>query len=524
MRRTSPHILLALAALLWLLASVSCSDRSAMRQLQAVEAILDEAPADARARLDSIDASALQGESRALYAMLKTQADYKCYVDISSDSLIREATTYYGTRRKSWRAAMSWYSLGCVHTLQNDDIGAIDAYLKAFGLFPDSLSRYCTLCVENLGSHYVNRGMYRDALNSYIRSFRNAELTADSASMAFCRYKIGVVNLYEENMNVADSILSVSINDEKLSERLRNECNLQLAKIYLHHYNRPDSSLVLVERYINGRKGKSSAALSVMGDIYRSLGDYQAAYNCYIESLEYDPALGTVCNGYRNLSELSVVIGDTINTVRYIDCYVRALDSLRDMESQDSITSIHLAYESEVGALRQQEYRKRTILASVFITILIILFIVLYYTSKSRNVYIEKCDELRKKELSTVQPHTKNMSEMLKSATGLFKSSNGYTLILCLQDGNRAPDYSEIAVITHDVDLYYASVMDYLRNSAPSLSDKEIRYCIYKYLGVGSRSCMDLLGRSQNYASTLKRYVRGKLPEDLFKMLFRKDA
>lgn len=193
--------------------------------------------------------------------------------------------------------------------------------------------------------------MYRDALNSYIRSFRNTELTADSASMAFCRYKIGVVNLYEENMNVADSILSVSINDEKLSERLRNECNLQLAKIYLHHYNRPDSSLVLVERYINGRKGKSSAALSVMGDIYRSLGDYQAAYNCYIESLEYDPALGTVCNGYRNLSELSVVIGDTINTVRYIDCYVRALDSLRDMESQDSITSIHLAYESEVGVL-----------------------------------------------------------------------------------------------------------------------------------------------------------------------------
>lgn len=524
MRRKSPYHILLLPLLLCMMTVASCGSRSVMRELESMESVLDDSPDSVRSRLDRIDASSLHGESRALYAMLRTQADYKCYVDIPGDSLIREATSYYGIRRKNWRAAMSWYSLGCVYTLQKDDTGAIDAYLKALGLFPDTLSHYSLLCGENLGIHYARKGMCREAIASYERTLAKAELARDSALMAFCRYSIGVVNLSVGNMNIADSIFSISMNDEKLSVRLRNECNLGLAKIYLYHYNRPDTSLVLVERYINGRKGKSSAALSVSGDIYYALGNYQTAYRCYNESLECGPTLGTTCNDYRRLSELSVLLGDTVSTVRLIRCYVDALDSLRIIESQDSITSIHIAYYSEVSALHQQELRKRMVLSYIFMVILTILLIVLYYTSKIRKLkaaYIGKCDELRKRELSTEQTQSEDLGDMLRFATGHFRSSNGYQLILCLQETNRTPDYSEIAVISHDVGLYYGRVMEYLQESVSSLNDKEIGYCLYKYLNVNSRLCMELLGRSQSYASTLKRYVRRKLPEDMFKILFR---
>lgn len=44
----------------------------------------------------------------ALYAMLKTQIDYKQYRDIPNDSLIRIATDYYGTKYKDYHAAMAW--------------------------------------------------------------------------------------------------------------------------------------------------------------------------------------------------------------------------------------------------------------------------------------------------------------------------------------------------------------------------------------------------------------------------------
>ncbi|MBO7110694.1 MAG: hypothetical protein J6W18_01960, partial [Bacteroidaceae bacterium] len=73
---------------------------------------------------------------RAWYAVLKTQADYKQYKTITSDSLILTATSYYGTHHKNYRSAMAWYSQGCVYYEINNDFAAVDAYLKAIDLFP----------------------------------------------------------------------------------------------------------------------------------------------------------------------------------------------------------------------------------------------------------------------------------------------------------------------------------------------------------------------------------------------------
>ena len=95
---------------------MGCGDRSRMRQLERLEAQLDTAPEAVRLALDSSPLGELNGEARALYAILRTQADYKCYVPLTSDTLIRYATDYYNRNRKSYRAAMAWYSLGCVYS------------------------------------------------------------------------------------------------------------------------------------------------------------------------------------------------------------------------------------------------------------------------------------------------------------------------------------------------------------------------------------------------------------------------
>ena len=108
---------------------VGCGDRLAMRELERLETLLDSVPELVRESLDSIPAASLRGEARALYAILRTQADYKCYEPLTSDSLIRYATDYYDGNRKSYRAAMAWYSLGCVYSELQDDAAAVEAYL-----------------------------------------------------------------------------------------------------------------------------------------------------------------------------------------------------------------------------------------------------------------------------------------------------------------------------------------------------------------------------------------------------------
>ena len=87
---------------------MGCGGHGHMRQLEQLEAQLDTAPEVVRLALDSIPLASLSDEERALYAILRTQADYKCYVPLTTDSLIRYATGYYNRNRKSYRTAMAW--------------------------------------------------------------------------------------------------------------------------------------------------------------------------------------------------------------------------------------------------------------------------------------------------------------------------------------------------------------------------------------------------------------------------------
>ena len=65
----------------------SCADRAPLHRLETIEKVIGSDPEAAYYMLDSIDHTRLHGEARALYALLATQADYQCYVPLTSDSL-----------------------------------------------------------------------------------------------------------------------------------------------------------------------------------------------------------------------------------------------------------------------------------------------------------------------------------------------------------------------------------------------------------------------------------------------------
>ena len=135
-------VLVAVAAL------ISCGGPGG--RLAEVERLLETDPVRADSLLGTVPVPDSR-KGRALYAILRTQADYKNYKDIPDDRLIREATDYYGNRKKDYHAAMAWYSRGCVLSLTDDDLGAINAYLTAKDLFPDTLVRYYLICEHKLG-------------------------------------------------------------------------------------------------------------------------------------------------------------------------------------------------------------------------------------------------------------------------------------------------------------------------------------------------------------------------------------
>lgn len=88
---------------------VSCT----YRDLRALGRTMETDPAAADSLLDEIPVPSC-GRSLALYSLLRTQIDYKMYRTAESDSIIRIATDFYGTRYSSYYGALAWYSLGCL--------------------------------------------------------------------------------------------------------------------------------------------------------------------------------------------------------------------------------------------------------------------------------------------------------------------------------------------------------------------------------------------------------------------------
>ena len=91
MNRSAINLLLSLSIIFLL----SCRES---RTLHDVETLLETDPRAADSILSSMP-QPTTNRDRALYAVLKTQAEYKQYKPITSDSLILTATRYYGIER-----------------------------------------------------------------------------------------------------------------------------------------------------------------------------------------------------------------------------------------------------------------------------------------------------------------------------------------------------------------------------------------------------------------------------------------
>ena len=93
------YIIAAISILAFAASMVSCTDHKVIRQLNDVEAYLNEHPDSALTVLDSISTAGIQGrETNAKFALLYSIALNKSYIDIDNDSiLLRQSITIEST-------------------------------------------------------------------------------------------------------------------------------------------------------------------------------------------------------------------------------------------------------------------------------------------------------------------------------------------------------------------------------------------------------------------------------------------
>ena len=539
---------IALYLLLVATLCMGCGGRNRMRQLQALEAQIDSVPHLVRQGLDSIPFATLRGEARALYAILKTQADYKCYVPLTTDTLIRYATDYYNTNRKNYRAAMAWYSLGCVYSDMKNGASAVDAYLQAQSLFPDTTVRYHRLCYQNLGQHYLDKKMVDEALAAYT-SYHNltkgyAHLYAD----------IGLARAYihkrqpEQAREILENLL---VYREEMNKQSLGTILFDLGKIeytFSKDYDKADTYFdQLIALYGAGN----------VDGIYWFKGriaEYRE--NCDIAKLYYEKAMQGYDEVYlqyncaRSLLYLTLDSTAQPELYGYIKRFEEMGDSIKRIERRSEIDDIRTAHAMELHQRELSDHHRRFMHRATLIVVCLLAAItigMLLIERRRKQHYLRLQKDLQRnqakiyKMYESIEDQRDNGSLTREQIVTLYRDNLAKSIVLFKQNRwaqhlqllseQRSKDIPSFTIkereqLAEALEHCFINVKTNLRDEAAKhnskLSAEDIHLCIYMALGYSTgviREC--LAASSDNVVNQRKKRLVNKLPDDILSLFMK---
>lgn len=187
---------------------VGCGDSPSMRQLNDLEARINDAP-DSVLRVLTATDMPRWGERRALHALLTVQAQDKKGLNVANDSLIRVATRYYDHRGLPLRRLQAFYYHGRVHANAGLHHEAMTAYTRAKDFVPEVNAPYPVgLLYAQMSVLYGNDYDYQRALESMQEALRYYELAGKERLQYIAKRNIGLIYLNMQDAAQADSLLN----------------------------------------------------------------------------------------------------------------------------------------------------------------------------------------------------------------------------------------------------------------------------------------------------------------------------
>lgn len=502
---------LIVGLLLSLILGVSSCVSRERRQLDAVELMLESNPAKADTMLSEMPIPSGKQE-RAWYAVLKTQAQYKQYKPITSDSLILTATDYYETHRKTYHAALAWYTQGCVYKDLNNDVLAINAFLKAKDLFPDTLVRYYALVEQNLGRSYLAKGLYEESYNSFLLCRNNACRIQDSTMMAYADYNLALIKLHNNCFDGLNKSFGELLANRYLSDFYKGESLLQLAKYHIYSSCHYDSANYYLDKLIKNNTVSLGASYNLKGEINYLLGRQDSAYYYYKLSLSQKNDIYTLCDSYRRLCELSLLYDTNLEAFNYSTLYTESMDSIRVLRNANDVAKIEISHRLEIERLKRKEFHVRTIIiSSTFLFALFIVILLVYqsYINRVNANYIKFCDNVWTKINTEI---TTNSTDKDCFLIGKAKYMNSPSHNLLIEKSNNHKYIrTEKEAVKHDLNVAFSDLIVRMLNEYPTINNKELQSCILSAIGIEKHIICQILDITDENYRTIKSRLKDKL-------------
>ena len=394
--------ILFILTILLLLACTACyrSTRHVTEHLSQAEELIWTAPDSALHLLESISASRhLTGKEQADYALLLSLAQYRCYIPVSSDSLINLAIEYYKDKNDADKKGAAFYVKGCILEEYTKDIpNALLAYKEAEMCIPDmNEKRYVARIYSSLG--YINKKSFHfEPAKEYYQKAVQANIDGKD-TVAYASNLLNLSTLYY-TLHQADSAnrcintlidIADSLNDLDLQVKIYN--NIANRKIFEKNYAEAEKYLIHAIRLSSPHfPNKLSLGLA---NLYAYTGQKEKADSLFTHLLSC-PDLLVRSNSYLDL--LNYFLASHPQEHSYLNHYIALTDSIYKENRAEEVGKIQQKYDNEVLARTNDQLYFKWILTSV-VGSLICIIAVTFLQKKWRkaNALQKQIEELEEK-------------------------------------------------------------------------------------------------------------------------------
>ena len=482
-------------------AAFSCS-RSVDKRLVLADTLMWTNPDSSLAILTAINRDSLQGdENKAYYALLLTQAQFRCNIPLTSDTLISKAVDYYSDNHNREHYTRALLYKGGAYEDMGDPVEAIKWYKQAENNADSTDYQNLAQINIRLGDlYYHNYASNNLDLEKFKKALYYYEKLSDKRMVMISL--INVANVYRAtDSKAAKNLYSRA---ELLAKEINDSNNLY--KIYISHAVLClNDSITLEEGKFFSKRAweiagtfKENCDYYLLGDIYARLGcldsaEYYLKLPVVNENTAYDNVVRYKCMMDIELSKNNLAEYNRLNKL-----YEHIVDSLEHNKVKYALSK----YESEFDADRITAKGKKVNSLNKTIIILVALFLVfalvtvaliIVISRKKRKDQQQMIDELKeenfgnyeelRRNLADFDNHfSKTMNEKLKSLEEIMTGAYNPN-----QDSKSKEVEHKISPIADDdtkfweglysyINIKHNGAMDKIANDFPQLSASDLNF------------------------------------------------
>lgn len=330
------------------------------KELIQAENIMYENPDSALQILQGM-AIPVNKEAHATWALLLTQAKYKCFVD-QSDSLVNIAYDYFKKNNKIKRKTLSLYLKGGLFYDNNQYEEALKFYLdaeKEIEKIPNDTLGF--LIDSHICMIYAYQKLYDYAIKYGWKSYKHAIQSQNPNYLVLSYIRIARANAdvdIEESIKCYEKAMHIA--DEHNLMNLKATALIEIAGRYYHEKIKDyDKALFYVKEAMKIKKTDQSYI--VLGDIYRNTNRLDSAY-FYFSKAALSSNIHTSCSAYQGLVYMSQKLGYYKEAVKYSRYFWEKQDSINNIAREKTLIEMQEKYDQQKVINEKNKAEKRVLI------------------------------------------------------------------------------------------------------------------------------------------------------------------